>query len=397
MHISRGITEDMTRGSWIRRMFEEGARLKAQYGEENVQDFTLGNPYVDPPPEFQQALEETAREVRPGIHAYMPNSGFPEVRTRVAEDLRQELGIPFEGRHIVMTVGAAGALNVLLKSLLDPGDEVIVFAPFFPEYAFYIRNHSGVPVVSPAGEDFLPDLEDLDRRLSDRTRAVIVNSPCNPSGRLFPPEVLQGIGDLLRRRSEANGRTIYLLSDEPYRRLLFDGRNYPSPFRHYDATLMAFSHSKSLSLAGERIGFLAIGPACPGADDIFAAATFCNRILGYVNAPALMQRVLLRLRDYQPNVPVYQAKRDRLFQALSEIGYQVRQPEGTFFMFPRSPVTDDLAFLQILARHRVLVTPGTGFAFPGHFRISFAVPDPVIERSFEGFQAAFQEATASRA
>ena len=284
MAISKQLREDMVHGSWIRKMFEEGLRLKAIHGADNVFDFTLGNPYVDPPPEFFAALQEVVREEAHGIHAYMQNSGFPEVRARVAADLSAELGVPFTASRVVMTVGAAGALNVLLKSLMDPGDEVVVIAPFFPEYAFYIRNHGGVPVVSRADASFLPDLADLDRCIGPRTRAVILNSPCNPSGRLVTAEVLQGLGDLLRRKSQDSGRKIVLLSDEPYRRLLFDGLAYPSPFRFYEQTLMVTSHSKDLSLAGERIGYLAIGPECEGADEIFAGATFCNRTLGYVNA-----------------------------------------------------------------------------------------------------------------
>jgi aspartate aminotransferase len=390
MGISKQLRVDMVHGSWIRKMFDEGLRLKAIHGAANVFDFTLGNPYVDPPPEFLTALKRAAAEERHGIHAYMQNCGFPEVRAKVAAELSAELGFGFTAGSVVMTVGAAGALNVLLKSLLDPGDEVVLVAPFFPEYAFYIRNHSGVAVVSTADDTFLPDLEDLDRKIGPHTRAMILNSPCNPSGRVVTPEVLSGLGDLLRRKSAENGRTIYLLSDEPYRRLLFDGRTYPSPFGHYAHTILATSHSKDLSLAGERIGYLAIGPECEDAADIFAAATFCNRTLGYVNAPALMQRVLLYMDSYQPNVAIYQRKRDRLFEVLTGMGYEIIKPEGTFFMFPKSPIPDDPKWVEVLARERVLVTPGTGFAFPGYFRISFAVDDTVIEGSFPGFERALK-------
>lgn len=390
MSISQQLREDMVHGSWIRKMFEEGLRLKAIHGTDNVCDFTLGNPYVDPPPEFFAALEKVVHEERHGIHAYMQNSGFPEVRARVAADLAAELDVPFLPAHVVMTVGAAGALNVLLKSMLDPGDEVVLVAPFFPEYAFYIRNHGGTPVVSRADATFLPDLADLDRLIGPRTRAMILNSPCNPSGRMVTADVLQGLGDLLRRKSAENGRTIYLLSDEPYRKLIFDGRKFPSPFHHYEHTILATSHSKDLSLAGERIGYLAIGPDCEDAGDLFAAATFCTRTLGYVNAPAIMQRVLLHLGPYQPNVPIYQRKRDRLYQALTAMGYDIVKPEGTFFMFPKSPLPDDTKWLEVLAAERVLVTPGTGFAFPGYFRISFAVDDAVIERSLPGFERALK-------
>lgn len=391
MSISKQISQDMVRGSWIRRMFEEGLRLKAEHGASAVFDFTLGNPYVEPPAEFFDALKEVVRNDHPGTHAYMPNSGYPATRRRVATDLAENLGLPFDENHIVMTVGAAGALNVALKSLLDQGDEVVVVAPYFPEYSFYIANHKGVKITSFADDSFLPSIEDLEKRIGPATRALILCSPCNPSGRLIPDEVLAGVGELLRRKSAQNGRTIYLLSDEPYRRLVFDGKVHASPALHYEETLIGMSHSKDLSLAGERIGYLAISPRCREASDIFAAATFANRVLGYVNAPALMQRVLQVIQSFEPPVAVYQRKRDILYNGLSGMGYDVVKPEGTFFMFPRSPLSDDQEFVKVLRRHLVLVTPGSGFEFPGYFRISFAVDDDVIERSLPAFRLAIEE------
>ncbi len=381
----------MVRGSWIRKMFEEGLRLKAIHGEYNVYDYTLGNPYVDPPEAFFQALEQVVGDRKRLAHAYMQNSGLPATRERIAAELARETGRPYTVNHVVMTVGAAGAMNVALKSLLEPGDEVLVIAPYFPEYAFYIQNHGGVKVTTQAGDDFLPRLDDLDRCIGPRTRALIVNSPCNPSGRVFPAEVLAGIAELLRRKNVEFGRTIYLLSDEPYRRLVFDGMRSTSPSLYYEHTLIGTSHSKDLSLAGERIGFLAISPDAEDAGELFAAATFCNRILGYVNAPALMQRVLQVVSSFDPPVAVYQAKRDRLFQGLTDIGYDVHRPEGTFFMFPKSPLQDDRAFVDVLRRHRVLVTPGAGFEFPGYFRLSFAVDDVIIENSLPAFAEALRE------
>lgn len=391
MSISNNIREGMVRGSWIRKMFEEGLRLKAVHGEFNVYDYTLGNPYVDPPDAFFEALRQVVADRKRLAHAYMQNSGFPATRARVAERLSREIGLPYTADHVVMTVGAAGAMNVALKCLLEPGDEVVVIAPYFPEYAFYIQNHGGVKVVSPAGADFLPDLADLDRRIGPRTRALIVNSPCNPSGRVFPADVLKGIADLLRRKNAESGRTIYLLSDEPYRRLVFDGRSCDSAAAHYEHTLIGSSHSKDLSLAGERIGYLAIRPDAEDAADLFAAATFCNRILGYVNAPALMQRVLEVVSSFDPPVAVYQQKRDTLCRGLRDAGYDVHCPEGTFFMFPKSPLPDDRAFVDVLRRHRVLVTPGAGFEFPGYFRLSFAVDDVIIRNSLPAFAEAIRE------
>ena len=375
-------------------MFEEGIRLKREHGDDNVFDFTLGNPYLNPPPEFLDALKAVVAEEQPKIHGYMQNSGFPETRDHVAAELSRDLNLPFTRDHVIMTCGAAGALNVILKSVLEPGDEVIVFAPYFVEYAFYIHNHGGVKVVSPADARFLPDLADLERRITARTRVVLVNSPCNPSGRLIPADILARIGDLLRRKSTEFGRTIYLVSDEPYRRLLFDGLQFESPMNHYASTLLAMSHSKDLALAGERIGFLAISPQCNDVLDLFSAMTFVNRTLGFINAPALMQRVLTRIDRFSVDVATYQRKRDLLYDALVEMGYEVNRPDGTFYMFPKSPLADDIAFIRLLQSKLVLVSPGTGFECPGYFRISFCVDDPVIERALPRFASAIAEVRA---
>ena len=369
-------------------MFEEGIRLKREHGEDSVCDLTLGNPYLDPPEEFYKALRRVVNDESPGVHAYMQNCGYAETRDRVAHNLRTEFGLPFTREHVVMTVGAAGALNVLLRSVVEPGDEVILISPFFCEYGFYIHNHQGIKVVSPSTADFLPDLGDLEDRISDRSRAVVINSPNNPSGRLIPASTLSALGDLLRRKSHQIGHTIYLISDEPYRRLLFDGLQYETPLAHYEETLVAMSHSKDLSLAGERIGYLAIHPECKAAGDLFDAAIFLNRTLGYINAPALMQRMLAVIDRIEPNVGVYQRKRDYLYDALSGMGYEVIKPDGTFYMFPRSPLPDDIDFLGVLQERLVLVSPGTGFDCPGYFRISFCVDDSVIERSLPRFEDA---------
>jgi len=366
-------------------MFEEGIRLKKEHGDENVFDLTLGNPYLDPPPEFHAALRRVVKDERPGVHVYMQNSGYPETREKVASDLRHETGLPFSMDHIVMTVGAAGALNVILKSIIEPGDEIILISPFFCEYTFYVDNHNGVKVVSPSTPDFLPDLDDIESRIGPKTRAVLINSPANPTGRLIPPSVLEGLAELLRRKSTQLHRTIYLVSDEPYKHLVFDGLEFESPLVHYDNTLMAMSHSKDLSLAGERIGYLAINPKCENAADIFNAAVFLNRTLGYINAPALMQRMLTVLERIKPDIDVYQRKRDMLYDSLVSMGYEIVKPEGTFYMFPRSPVPNDLEFIRTLQDRLVLVSPGAGFECPGYFRISFCVDDSVIEGALPKF------------
>jgi aspartate aminotransferase len=395
MFISDQIKSDMGRGSWIRRMFEEGLELKKIHGAENVFDFTLGNPWVDPPQQFQDALEKVAAVTSRGIHTYMQNAGYPEVRAKIAGIVAAETGMPYTAADIVMTVGAAGASNVFLKSVLNPGDEVIVIAPFFPEYSFYISNHGGVRVVSRATECCLPDLDDLSSRLTDKTRVLMLNSPCNPTGRIIPAERLEKIAEMLREHSAKVGRPIYILSDEPYRNLLFDGMEYPAPATFYDNTVVVTSYSKSISLAGERIGYMAISPRCAGAAEIFAAATFCTRTLGFVNAPAIMQHVLLALGSYDSNVPIYQKKRDVLYEGLTKIGYCVPKPEGTFFMFPKSPIANDPEFVMMLKEELILVTPGTGFDAPGNFRISFAVDDRVITDAMPGFERAFKRATST--
>ncbi len=391
MSIAKGIQESMTRGSWIRKMFEEGIKLKQIHGEFNVYDYTLGNPYVDPPKAFFDALETVVHERKRLAHGYMQNSGFPETRQRVADELSKDTGRKYGIDNIIMTVGAAGAMNVAFKSILEPGDEVVVVAPYFPEYNFYINNHQGVRVTSLAKDDFLPDIADLDHKIGPKTKALIINSPCNPSGVLVPKDVLLELAALLERKNAEYGKIIYLMSDEPYRKLVFDGQKAETPASFYDHTLIGTSHSKDLSLAGERIGYLAINPDTPAAKDLFAAATFCNRILGFVNAPALMQRVLQALPSFESPVALYQAKRDVLFNGLKDIGYDVRCPEGTFFMFPKSPIPNDLDFIEVLRRHRVLVSPGTGFEFPGYFRLSFAVDDRIIENSLPAFKEAFRE------
>jgi aspartate aminotransferase len=392
MYTSDQMQIDIGRGSWIRRMFEEGIELKKIHGNDKVFDFTLGSPCVDPPPQFQKALMEVAADMTPGMHTYMQNPGYPATRTAVAARLAAETGLPFTMDNLIMTVGAAGASNVFLRSVLNPGDEVIVIAPFFPEYTFYIANQRGTQVISRATEDCLPDLDDLASRLTDRTRVLMLNSPCNPTGRMIPAEILKEIGLLLKAHSEKIGRPVFMLSDEPYRNLLFDGLKYASPSDYYDDTIIVTSFSKSISLAGERIGYMAISPRCKGAAKVFEACAFNTRTLGFVNAPALMQRVMARIETWESNVPVYQAKRDLMYNGLSEIGYTIPKPEGTFFMFPRSPIADDPKFVMMLKDELVLVTPGSGFSAPGFFRISFACPDEVIKGSMPGFKRAFDRA-----
>lgn len=385
MGISQKVASYLDKGSWIRKMFEEGARLKAQFGEESVYDFSLGNPPEEPPARFLEELRSLLD--RPGIHRYMPNAGFQEAREAVARTVAAESGLPVEARHVVMTVGAGGALNVALKALLDPEEEVIIIAPFFVEYRFYVDNHGGRSVVVNSREDFSLDLEAIANAINHRTKAVLLNSPNNPTGIVYSEEQIRGLGELLAEKGRALGKDIYLLSDEPYRRLLYDGTSFPHVFRHVDNAIIATSHSKDLALAGERIGYLVASPHCAEADRLVEAMVFANRTLGFVNAPAMMQLVVARLQGITIDVDSYRKRRDKLYALLTGLGLQMVKPQGAFYLFPRSPIANDVAFVQAAQRRHILVAPGTGFGWPGHFRIAYSVPMEMIERSVPAWEA----------
>ena len=390
MSISTTIGEALTRGSWIRKMFEQGNKLKQEHGADKVFDFSLGNPDVPPPPEFDVVLLEEAARRDPMIHTYMTNAGYQATRQSVADIYREATGLDYKFDDVVMTSGAGGALNVIMKSLLDPGDEVVVFAPYFVEYAFYVNNHGGRLVIAETTTDFLPDLDALDAIIGERTKVVIVNSPNNPTGRMYPPETMEGLAGLLRRRSADLGRPIYLVSDEPYREIVYDDLAYPHPSMFYEDCITVTSHSKDLSLAGERIGHLILSPRCAARVEIRQAVIFCNRILGFVNANALMQRVVARLAGVKVDVDVYQRRRDLLCDALGPMGYEFHRPQGAFYLFPKSPTPDDAEFCDLLLKQNVIVVPGSGFGRAGYFRISYAVKEEVIERSLPAFQRAIK-------
>lgn len=390
MAISKKIQEYIENASWIRRMFEEGARLRAQHGEDNVFDLSLGNPTLEPPQEFRSALLRAVNQAPVGSHRYMANTGYPEVRSKIAAYLSRVHDKTFTENHVLMTVGAAGALNCTLKAILDPGDEVIVWAPYFPEYRFYIDNHGAKMVVAETTDDFDLDVEELERHITPATRAVIINSPNNPTGRMYSVEQLSLIGEVLARAESTGARPIYLLSDEPYRKIVF-GVTAPSLFAAHRNAVVCTSHSKDLGLPGERIGFAAINPDCDEAGELFGAMAFTNRVLGYVNAPALMQRVVAELQDVTIDPEIYKGKRDFFISGLRGAGYEVVEPEGAFYLFPKSPIPDDVAFVKVLARHLVLAVPGVGFARGGHFRVAFCVDDQTLERSIPRFADARKE------
>ncbi|MBX6422920.1 pyridoxal phosphate-dependent aminotransferase [Thermosulfurimonas sp. F29] len=389
--IAARIKEYLERASWIRKMFEEGARLKARYGADRVCDFSLGNPDVPPPPEVSEALREIVSEDRPELHAYMPNAGFPFAREAMARKVSREQGLEVSAEEVILTCGAAGGLNIIFKALLNPGEEVVFPSPFFVEYGFYVENHHGVPRPVPTREDFSLDLEALSAAIGPRTRAVLINSPHNPTGRLYPEEDIARLGELLREKSRTLGRPVYLISDEPYRNLVFDGRRTPSVFLHYEASFVVSSFSKELSLPGERIGFVAVHPEMPGKEEVLSALILANRILGFVNAPALAQRIAARCAESLVDVSVYERRRDLLCEILSEAGLEYVRPEGAFYVFPRTPV-DDVEFCRLLQEELILAVPGRGFGAPGHIRLAFCVDEKIIERSREGFKRAVEKA-----
>ena len=391
MPISKKIAESITRSSWIRKMFETGIVLKKEHGSAKVYDFSLGNPDVPSPPEFDRVLADESQKRGDFVHGYMPNAGYPDTRRSIADLLSQESGLPFTENHVIMTCGAAGAINVFLKSVLDSGDEVVVIAPFFAEYNFYIDNHQGVRIISESTSELLPDLDDLDRKIGPQTKVVIINTPNNPSGRVYSEKMLKDLGDLLQRKSRELGHPIYLLTDEPYKKIIFNGLTYHSPLRYYRNTILATSFSKDLSVAGERIGYLAVSPLIDDANTIINAATFCTRILGYINAPALMQRVVKHVLNAKVDVAVYERRRNLMCDGLSDIGYDLIKPEGTFYVFPRSPIPDDVAFVKALQDRLILTTPGSGFERPGHFRIALCVSEETIVRSLDGFRQTYRQ------
>jgi len=388
MPVSNKIKNFMEQGSWIRKMFEEGISLKRQYGEENVFDLSLGNPVIDPPDEFFAKLKAIADNPTRGMHRYMPNAGLPETREAVARQLTDEAGISFTLNEIIMTCGAGGALNVVMKTLIDPGDEFVIFAPFFVEYHFYADNHGGSCKVVPPDRDFLPDLEAFRDSVTPKTRGVLINSPNNPTGVLYSSDVLSNLCEVIREKEEEYGTQIYLVSDEPYRRLIFDDLEYPHIFDHHVRSIVATSHSKDLALPGERIGYIAIHPECPDKQEIIDGMVFCNRTLGFVNAPALAQHLVASLQSVTVDVSLYERKRNFLYAELTGMGYSVVRPQGAFYMFPKSPIEDDVEFVDKLKEERVLAVPGTGFGLPGYFRLSYCLNDETIEGALPGLSRA---------
>jgi len=388
MAVSPKLQQQIAEGGWIRKMFEAGIALKQKYGERNVFDLSLGNPVVEPPKEFVREIKHLVNEPDAGMHRYMPNAGYVETRTAVAEQLSKETGLQFTANEVVMTCGAAGALNVVLKTIIEATDEIIIFSPYFVEYIYYIDNHQGVTVVVPTDSRFIPDLNLLEQNITPKTKAVLINSPNNPTGVVYSSDTLKDIGELLEKKEREYNREIFLISDDVYRKIIYDGLGCPYVFPYHERTIMTTSHSKDLALPGERIGYIAVNPGYCDRQELMNGLTFCNRTLGFVNAPALMQHAVRVLQDVTVDIKQYEKKRDMLYENLCRMGYSVVKPQGAFYIFPKSPTNDDMEFVNELQEYNVLIVPGKGFGAPGYFRISYCMEDWVIEGSLEGFSKA---------
>lgn len=385
--IADKISEKMKSASWIRAMFEEGEKLRKIHGAAHVFDFTLGNPYTEPPQAVRQSIIRLVTEENAHIHKYMHNAGYEDVRAVLAQSLSQDCGLPLTAAHLVMTVGAAGALNVILKTILNPGDEVIILAPYFVEYLFYIDNHGGVPVVVHTQPDtFQPDIAAIEKRITPKTKAIIINTPNNPSGVIYKKDTLSSLAKLLEKKESEYASPIFLISDEPYREIYYEAEKLPSVLSLFKNALVAYSYSKSLSLAGERIGYIAASPRIEDVEQVMAGFTFCNRTLGFVNAPSLFQKVLKDIQGIAVDVSEYKENRDLLYNVLIDIGFVCPKPEGAFFLFPKALGGDDVAFAKTALRYHLLLVPGSGFGTPGHVRLSYCVPKAMIENAIPAFR-----------
>jgi aspartate aminotransferase len=391
--IAKKMQVQVENSSVIRAMFEEGKRLAAIHGADNVFDFSLGNPNAAAPDEVRRAIVEIVNdEEAMSIHGYMNNSGYEEVRAAIARSINDKFGTAFTQNNIIMSVGAAGGLNVIFKTLLDPGDEVIAFAPFFGEYRNYAGNYDAVlVVVSPNTIDFQPNLEEFRGKITPKTKAVIINSPNNPTGVIYSEATIIQLADILRDKQKEFGTDIYIISDEPYRELAYDDAKVPYLAQYYDNTIIGYSFSKSLSLPGERIGYLVIPDQCADFENIISAANIATRILGFVNAPSLFQRVIAQCLDAKVDLETYNRNRELLYYGLASFGYHCTKPEGAFYMFVKSPIADEIEFCRLAKQKNILIVPGGSFGCPGYVRIAYCVAYKTIEKALPGFKALIDE------
>lgn len=385
---------DSAGASVIRKMFEEGICLKERFGEDNVFDFSLGNPDLDPPPAVLDAIREEAVNKSKGIHGYMPNAGYPETRAAIAQKISEEQGVGLSYTNVVMTVGAASALNCVFKAILNPGDEVIVTAPFFAEYRHYVSNYGGKLIEIPAKDDFSIDCTAIRNALSARTAAVLLNNPNNPTGKVYSEENIRELSGVLREGGKKHGRSAYMVCDEPYRAIVYDGARVPAVFRCYESAVIVSSFAKDLSLPGERIGYIAVHPSCTDADEFIKACTFSLRVLGCVNAPAFFQRVVAKSWNAPTDYSSYRVRRDALMAVLDKAGIQYYRPEGAFYLFCKVPDAfggDDMQFCDYLKKYLILGAPGSGFGGTGWFRLAYCVPEKTIIHSEKAFIAAMED------
>jgi aspartate aminotransferase len=392
MPVAQAVKDALGSSSMIRKMFEEGAELKKKFGPDKVFDFSIGNPDLEPPPAFHKTLLRLVAEDAAGSHGYMPNAGFPYVREALARKASREQGVALDLKHIVMSVGAAGALNTILKTVLNPGDEVIVPRPYFMEYRAYIANHGGKLLEAAADDDFNLNMDAIQEALSEKTAALLINSPHNPTGRVYPQKTIEALSEILLRHGERTGRFPYLIADEPYRELVYDGLIVPPILAAYPHSIVATSYSKNLSLPGERIGYIAVGPQNDDKDALIDGLVYATRILGYVNAPALMQRCVAELTEVKAAVSVYAARRAAFKKVLDYAGLSYINPEGAFYIFCRvpgsEPVNDDRAFVDTLKKQLILGVPGSSFGAPGWVRFAYCVSEEKIRNSAASFKAA---------
>lgn len=373
--IAKSMESYVKGSSAIRAMFEEGARLAKIYGKENVYDFSLGNPNVAPPEQIKQSIINILQSEEPTfVHGYMNNAGYEDVRNTIAQHLNKLHGTQFTEKNILMTVGAAGGLNVTFKTLIDPGDEVIAFAPYFGEYRSYAANYgANLVVIPPNIPTFQPDLKKLEESITVKTKAIIINSPNNPTGIIYSEETIKELAEILTKKEKEFGTDIYLIADEPYRELVYDGAIVPYVTKYYKNTIVGYSYSKSLSLPGERIGYLVMPDELSDFENIVSAAVTANRILGFVNAPSIMQRVVADCINASVDVNIYNKNRETLYNGLTEMGFECIKPEGAFYLFVKSPIQDEAEFCNMAKEHRVLIVPGSSFACPGYIRMAYCV------------------------
>lgn len=385
--ISNKMKTMVSNSSVIRAMFEEGKRLSEIYGEENVFDYSIGNPNIEAPSEIKDIIIKILNEENPNkLHGYMNNSGYEDVREGIAENINVKYNTKLNYENIVMTCGAAGGLNIILKSILNPGDEVIIFAPFFGEYINYVNNFDGkIKIISADTKSFQPNLKELEKEITSKTKAIIINSPNNPSGVIYNENTIIKMSKILKMKEEELGSQIYLISDEPYREIIYDNAKVPCILNYYDNSFIGYSYSKSLSLPGERIGYVVVNSKIKEFKEMVASLNIANRILGFVNAPSLFQRVIKESLNLEVDSNIYKKNRDLLYNHLIQIGFECMKPEGTFYLFPKSPIDNDVKFCEDAKKFNILAVPGSTFGCPGYFRLSYCISYEKIEKSLKAF------------